>query len=247
MNAYEAMADVYDQFMYDVDYDEWVAYLISLLQKHHVNPGAEVLETACGTGNLTWRLAKEYRITANDISTSMLNVAASKLLAHGRRAKLISGDMAALTLPHPVDAVICACDGVNYLAPEQTAAYFRHAYQLLKVGGVLLFDISSVYKYTEILSDNVFCDEGEDAAVIWTNHLDGQRCIMDITLFLKEGELFRRESEQHVHYLHSEADIRTWLKQAGFLQIESYACFHQKPPSPQSERIEFSAIKGETI
>ena len=40
--------------MCDVDYDSWAEYVASFMQ-----PGAAVLEGACGTGQISLRLAKK--------------------------------------------------------------------------------------------------------------------------------------------------------------------------------------------
>ena len=56
MEAYQNFAKVYDLFMEDVDYDGWSVYLIKLLKEYGVTDGL-VLDLACGTGNITERLA----------------------------------------------------------------------------------------------------------------------------------------------------------------------------------------------
>lgn len=231
--------------MYDVDYDTWAKYILSFLKDEFSDKKISILETACGTGNLTWRLAKEgYNIIASDISEEMLSYAAQNLAANWQKATLIINDMQNISLNHNVDAVICACDGVNYLNGEQIKAFFKAAYDNLKEDGLLLFDISSEFKYREIVSNNVFCDEDEDSAYIWKNTLNKNTCKMDITIFIKENDVFKRFSEQHTHYLHSEKNLTECLLKAGFTQIKAYDCFTRDKAKENSNRIEFSAKKG---
>ena len=52
MEAYTGFAQVYDTFMDNVPYDEWGAYLVSLLKKYGVEDGL-VLDMGCGTGAMT--------------------------------------------------------------------------------------------------------------------------------------------------------------------------------------------------
>ena len=53
MNSYQYLAEIYDAFLYDTDYAKWAAYLQTLLRDRGVHLGAQLLECACGTGNLT--------------------------------------------------------------------------------------------------------------------------------------------------------------------------------------------------
>ena len=46
MEAYTGFAQVYDTFMDNVPYDEWGAYLVSLLKKYGVEDGL-VLDMGC--------------------------------------------------------------------------------------------------------------------------------------------------------------------------------------------------------
>ena len=68
MDQYRDFAFVYDELMDDVDYDGWVNYIEQIIK----NENAEVkniLELACGTGNITIPLAKKnYDIAGIDIS-----------------------------------------------------------------------------------------------------------------------------------------------------------------------------------
>ena len=96
-------------------------------------------------------------------------------------------DMRCLQSASPFDAVVCACDGVNYLSPSDTKKFFEGAHRCLKENGLLLFDISSEYKYREMIGNNVFCDETEQSAYIWKNLLKKDLCEMDVSLYLREG------------------------------------------------------------
>ena len=72
MNQYKDFAFVYDELMNEVDYDGWVDYIENIIK----NEGAQVkniLELACGTGNLTIPLTKKnYDIAGIDISEGCL-------------------------------------------------------------------------------------------------------------------------------------------------------------------------------
>ena len=52
MNQYSDFAFVYDELMHDVDYDNWVKYIEDIIKSENVQV-QNILELACGTGNLT--------------------------------------------------------------------------------------------------------------------------------------------------------------------------------------------------
>ena len=50
---YSALAGIYDALMYDVSYAGWAEYLMDILNARGIREGANLLEYACGTGNIT--------------------------------------------------------------------------------------------------------------------------------------------------------------------------------------------------
>ena len=54
---YGPFAEVYDEFMQDVSYEQWADYMERLWQTHGKHPKL-VLDLACGTGSLCVELSK---------------------------------------------------------------------------------------------------------------------------------------------------------------------------------------------
>ena len=107
--------------------------------------------------------AKGIRVTGVDLSAEMLSVAQEKARRCGVQAMFVRQDICALQLPRRVDALVCACDGVNYLLDDaRLSAFFTRARDCLKAGGALAFDISSPYKLEHILGDGFFGEERDD-------------------------------------------------------------------------------------
>ncbi len=241
--AYSAFAAGYDRMMADVDYDGWAAYIDGFLRE----AGAKtVLECACGTGNLTIRLGKRgYSITGSDLSEDMLMVARTKALDAGLRfLPFVCQDMRQLALHKPVDAIVCACDGVNYLL-DGVEDFFRAARKALKPGGLLLFDVSSAYKLSAILGDNTFAATGADWAYIWENqyHPRLNRVDMLLTGFLKQGAGYARFEERHSQRAYGQDELTSALASCGFGSIQVYEAFTKAAPAATAERLQFTARK----
>ncbi len=241
--AYSAFAAGYDRMMGDVDYDGWADYIDGFLKE----AGAKsVLECACGTGSLTVRLGRRgYNVIGSDLSEDMLMVARQKALNAGLRfLPFICQDMRRIALHKPVDAVVSACDGVNYLL-DGAEDFFRAAYGALKPGGLLLFDVSSVYKLSSVLGSNTFAAAGEDWAYIWENtyHPRHERVDMLLTGFLKQGQGYVRFEEHHSQRAYAEEALKNALESCGFQHIKTYEAFTRKAPSSTAERLQFTARK----
>ena len=121
---YTDFAEIYDRLMKDTDYPGWAEYYSVLLQKY-VRPGGRVCECACGTGSLTVLLrGMGWRMTGIDLSREMLARAMEKSRQAGMDIPFVCQDMCALSVPGRQDAVLCTCDGVNYLLTPGRAARF---------------------------------------------------------------------------------------------------------------------------
>lgn len=247
MNPYGAFAKCYDAMMHDVDYAAWGAYLHAFLSEH----GAKtVFDCACGTGRITMELGKRgYAVTGSDRSEAMLDAARQNALHAGLRTiPFVCQDLCALSVHRPMDAVVSACDGVNYLLTErELEAFFDGAFRCLKPNGLLLFDISSAYKLETVIGCTTFAETTDDYAYIWENVFDPKSRLseMDLTIFLREGEAYRRFFERHVQRAHTEEEIRTMLMRRGFTVTGVYEAFTRKSTGPHSERIQFTAIRNE--
>ncbi len=245
MESYGAFAHRYDAMMHDVDYDAWVAYLESFLQERQAKT---VLDCACGTGRIGIALCRHgYTVTGSDRSADMLFEARSNALKAGcRTMPFIQQDLTAIALHQPIDAIVCACDGVNYLTRlSEVRAFFMHAKDALSSGGLLLFDVSSPYKFSQVLGDRTFTEETDDYAYIWRNAYDphNQLCEMLLTWFEREGDRYRRCFERHLQRAHTRTELLTLLSETGFSDAACYGAFTRTDPKPDDERLQFVAIK----
>ena len=68
---------------------------------------------------------------------------------------------------------------------------------------------------------------------------------MDLTFFVKKGELYDRFDETHFQYAYSEETLKNLLVEIGFKNIKTFDCYTQNKPKKTSERVVFTAKKSE--
>ena len=244
MAAYEALSQVYDELMQDTDPAAWADYVLALLRERGVSRG-RVLDLACGTGAVTLPLARAgYDVVALDQSEGMLEVAADKAAQAAVQVRLLQGDMRDFGLHHPVQAIVCACDGFNYLASlADVERCLAACYRNLVPGGALLFDVSSAHKL-QGMDGGFYGEEWEDGAYLWFNRLDAEsQCLtMELTFFLeREDGLFERREEVHVQRAHKQAELEAALRRAGFTDCACYGFGSHAAPGAQEQRLRFVA------
>ncbi|MCT4619607.1 MAG: class I SAM-dependent methyltransferase [Marinisporobacter sp.] len=246
MNSYSAFAYVYDKLMEDVDYENWVDYIEEIFKKYEVKP-QNIAELACGTGNITNILAKRgYNLIGVDISEDMLFLAQEKARDMGTEVIYLNHDMRELALPSELDSILCICDGINYIVEEKDLLkVFRSVYDHLKKEGLFIFDISSYYKLSNILGNNTYAENFQEVSYIWENYFDEERdvCDFDLTIFSKEGKMYKKYEESHSQKAHKEDEIVENLKNVGFHKIERFEAFTFDKPGDESERIYFICQK----
>ena len=248
MGSYEALAGCYDQLTYDVDYSAWADYV----QRHFARrglPGNTVLDLACGTGSLTWELARRgYEMIGVDRSPEMLAQAAEK--ADGAvpvPPLFLCQSMEKLDLYGNIDACVCCLDSVNYVTePRKLQRAFQRVHLFLTPGGLLLFDVNTPEKLAG-LDGQVFLDETEETYCVWRAEYSRRSRIcsyyMDVFRLDRPTGLWDRGVELHRERAYSVPELTAMLEAAGFREIRQYGDRKLRPPRAGEERIFFTARK----
>ena len=142
MSSYETFAQVYDTFMSNVPYDDWIIYIQKIWDKFNIKPQL-ILDLACGTGNISSRLANlGYEMIGVDLSEDMLEEAMEKnaqLLPGKKPVLYLNQDMRDFELYGTVDCVLCLCDSINYITDENELLHvFKLVNNYLEPGGLFI-------------------------------------------------------------------------------------------------------------
>ena len=240
MEAYTGFAEVYDVFQDNVPYEEWCSYVTGLLKEYQVMDGL-VLDLGCGTGSLTGLMARSgYDMIGIDNSGEMLQIAMNKRNASGLDILYLLQDMRGFELYGTVKAVISICDSMNYIMEyQELVEVFRLVNNYLDPKGVFIFDLNTEYKYRELLADNTFAEDREESSFIWNNFYDEEDKVneYDLTLFVKEGELYRKFEETHYQRAYGLDQIQQAIRDGGMEFVAAYDACTRNPVQQDSERI----------
>ena len=132
---YDKEALLYDQLYHDLDYEASARELHALLQKMGLEPGARLLDAACGTARFTNPLNAWYTADGFDLSAAQIEVG-QKNFPH---LKLWTADMADFEVEQPYQALVCMFSSIGYLVPQSKLAQGLQSFaRALEPGGRLV-------------------------------------------------------------------------------------------------------------
>lgn len=246
MCSYNELALYYDILMEDVDYKRWSEFVLEIAEYFSIKPHM-ILDTACGTGNITIPLAqKGFKMWGIDLSKDMLSIAENKARKLKQKITFLNQDMQNIIINERFDCILSMCDGVNYITDRKgLTGFFNSAYKLLNEKGILIFDISSYGKLRYILGNNSFYNEKYNIHYIWNNNYNEEddTVDMDLVFFVPEGSLYRKFEEHHIQKAYKNDELEKLLAETGFSRIEAFEAFNLNKPDENSERVFFAAVK----
>ncbi|MDD6320614.1 MAG: class I SAM-dependent methyltransferase [Oscillospiraceae bacterium] len=247
--AYNEFAYFYDEFNGAADYEALYTYITNELRSHGVEDGI-VADLGCGTGELTLMLAQAgYDMIGIDRSEEMLSVLRDKADAIGMtgRILLLRQDLLYLDLYGTIRAAVSTFDTYNHIGPlENFEKAIAKAAFFMEKDGVFVFDLNTPYKHREILAEQTFDFDEEDASCRWTNHCDEAtgRVNLSIDIHYKDtDEDFHEEFSEYSYSLNTVTDL---LERYGFKVVKLADGEDFGPVREDSPRWIFTAVKQYT-
>lgn len=246
---YHKFAYLYDQLMQEAPYDEWVSFIMTILNENGIMNGT-ILDVGCGTANIAIPLSKKgFSVTGVDLSEEMLFVADEKVNAEGVNLPLFHQDMRMLEGLGIYDAVISMCDTLNYLESEEDVENtFVGMYNHLQENGVLIFDVHSTYKIDSVFNDQTYAYSGDQLSYIWECYKGEYPFSVehDLSFFIRNESTYyyERYDELHKQRTFPLSFYKDCLEKVGFKLHSVTGDFSTKSLEENSERWFFVATKN---
>jgi SAM-dependent methyltransferase len=243
--AYEAIAPVYDDFTAHHDYRLWVSMLLELGAANGLR-GDTVLDVACGTGkSFIPMLEQGWKVTACDISASMVEMARAKA---GPDVRLEVADMRELPVYGSFDLVCCLDDAVNYLHDQaELEATLRGLAANMAPHALCIFDSNTMTQFRGFFTEHVEL-ERNGRRMIWDGHADasfgpGEIAEASFSFEPLDGSGPTVPAELHRQRHHPEAEVRAAIDASGLELVALYGHHHDGVPhQPLSEEDHTKAI-----
>lgn len=242
-NDYKDFSYVYDSLIEDVDYKSLLKRMLVICKKYSHNPKL-VLDAACGTGNFTQELVKKgFDVIGVDSSAEMLAVAQNKLCG---KCTFICQDLCELDLYGTINTVFCTLDSLNHITDfERLKKAIAKMSLFLEPGGLMFFDVNTVYKHKNVLANNTFIEEKDNIYMVWQNTLDNNTVNINMDFFVEEEGLYERLSENFDERAYSAEELKEALDYAKLEILETEDFYSGKPVSENSEKIIYTVRKKE--
>ncbi len=240
--SYCMFATVYDALTSDVEYEKRCNYLEDIFKKHMDFTPSLIADLGCGTGSVCTILSSRgYDLIGIDASDMMLDIASKK--KGSEKILYLNQDMCEFELYGTVDVFLCMLDSLNYITDiADVEKVFSLVENYLNHGGIFIFDVNTLHKYEKILADNTFVFEEKDVFYTWENNFDGEYCDYRLNFFVRDGNVYKRFTEEHSQRYHSHAELKKAIERAGLIIEAIYSELSFEKQSDCDERV-FYVVK----
>lgn len=243
---YGPVAAVYDALMRGVPHGTWLSRIERAARERMKSP-VSALDVACGTGLVTELLAQRgYRpVVGVDLSAEMIRIARTKASARRRQIEYVLQDAAELDLAgRSFDLIVSLFDSFNYLVePSRLQAALTRLFVHAAPGALLAFDMNSAYA----LATDLFSQSETNGPVRheWVAHWDAatRLCRVEMDFWVQSAETgdSRHFREIHLQRAYELEEVLQMLQAAGFVRIETFGNYGDRPPARRSDRWLFVA------
>jgi SAM-dependent methyltransferase len=207
----------YEDFLSDERTDAEVELLWRLLE---LEPGTEVLDAPCGHGRISNRLAaRGARVTGLDATPLFLDAARRDAGERGVDVDYVEGDLRSLPWDARFDVVLNWFTSFGYFEDDDNRRVLHEARKALRPAGRLVIDVHSRDEFQRHRLPVTMTERDGDLMVdrhsfdVLTGRIDTER-------FVVRGGKVRRFGFSVRAFTFTE--LRDWLLQAGFADVEAF-------------------------
>ena len=237
--SFTKIAKYYDMLMEDVNYDEWIQYILDMAELFDAKL-IPMLDITCGTGNsMLPFFERGIKSIGVDNSLEMLKIAKLKL----PKSSFIQATAKSLPFPHHFNLAISIFDSLNYILnyKDLLDAFYSIRESLLPESH-FIFDMNTPYGL-EVISQHDIRHKNTDLISVWRNLYNRKEKLLTLhlTLFVKKGNFWSRVDEIHRERGYNEDEVIIGLRKTGFKALGTFKCFEHSNVDRFTKRILYVA------
>lgn len=220
-------------------------FIVEMLSRRSVLPGARILDAGCGTGRHAVELARRgYIVTGVDISARLIAEAHQRLSGPSLSVSFAVGDILALPITREMDGILCRGVLNDLLDEACRREVFRSFARVLRPGGAVILDV----REWEASARRKRVDPAFEKSV---ETIYGRLTFRSITqlepqtrrLLVAERHTLGKNSEEVVSdydfkmQCWTEEELKEHLTEAGFADILYFGAYDQTKSPGASDRL----------
>ena len=231
------MTELVDPGLFDEDYLYFYETLLSpersdaeaelIVRLTGLAPGSSVLDVPCGHGRIANRLAEQgMQVTGVDSSALMLNAARKDAAERGVEVSYVAGDMRSLEWESRFDLVLNWFTSFGYFDDRTNRAVLTGFRRALAPGGALVLDHQNrdrFLRYRGAMPPGRplvwMTERGDDLLIDCIDYNAETGCSETERIIVRDGSVRRQRFSVRLFSL---PELRDWLTEAGFTEVEAY-------------------------
>jgi SAM-dependent methyltransferase len=202
--------------------------------------GTWVLDLACGTGVLAERLGRaRIPVIGVDSSREMLAIAKRRCRGVADQVRFQRANLASFRVREPCSVAAACGDVMNHMRTRAALVrVLRRVRENLLPGGVLVFEAHNRFAYEHYWNGVDYFMEGPGGDLAICCEWDARRRLATARMigYARSGRSWQRVETTLVERYHSDAELRSALRAAGFVRIQ------REPWSPWPDQHEEPGI-----
>ena len=201
--------DLYASIESSLPFEDEIEYLYDIFKDIALETKPKTLiDIGCGQGEFC------KIIEQNDIKVLGVDLSAKQVkLAKAKGVEALCIDIK--DIEEKFDCATAIFDVVNYLPNDQIDDFFRSTYNLLNSGGYFIFDINTLFGFSEVAIGTLSLDE-DDRFISIDAIFEENILNTTITLFQKENEYYKKTTNTIKQYYYPNKELIKKLEKIGF-------------------------------